>query len=83
MKNIKYDLQDPTVPASAPQQQYGAMLSGFTIVAVQAANEEAAKLAIEDYFRLKAQYGRLQAWLEAGSRVALVAERTPEERWSA
>jgi hypothetical protein len=79
----RVDLQDPTVPAPATMQQFGAMLNGFTIAIVQAADESGAKVVIENYFRSKGNYGRLAAWIDAGAKVALVAERKPEERWSA
>jgi hypothetical protein len=83
LKNTRYDLQDPTVPASAPQQQFGAILNGFTIVIIEAENEAGAKVAVENYFQFNGHYGRMAAWIEAGAKVALVSERKPEERWSA
>jgi hypothetical protein len=75
------DLQDPTVPAPATMQQFGAILNGFTIAIVQAADESGAKVVIENYFRSKGNYGRLAAWIDAGAKVALVTQRDESERW--
>jgi hypothetical protein len=83
LKNTRYDLQDPTVPASAPQQQYSAMLDGCSIATVTAPDAVAAAVAVENLFKSKGRFGKLKSWIAAGSRVALAAERKPEERWSA
>jgi hypothetical protein len=80
-KMPRVDLQDPTVSASAPQQQFGAMLSGFTIAVVSAPDEETARLWLENSMKIHGNFGKLQAWIEAGSRVALVAARDESERW--
>lgn len=77
----RVDMQDPTVPASAPQQQYSAMINGYSIATVQAENEDAARIAFKEHFGQRPTWPIYEAWFASGSRVALVTERTQESRW--